>query len=52
MAFVMISKLIFFFLFFLKLLGAYGEVRKAIHKQTQLVRAVKIISKSNTPKQE
>ncbi|CAD8205468.1 unnamed protein product [Paramecium pentaurelia] len=32
--------------------GAYGEVRKAIHKSTNLMRAVKIIHKSQTTKQE
>lgn len=32
--------------------GAYGEVRKAIHKATQQVRAIKIISKAHTPKAE
>jgi len=29
--------------------GAYGEVKKAIHRVTGLVRAVKIISKSSSP---
>jgi calcium-dependent protein kinase len=32
--------------------GAYGEVRKAIHKASQIVRAVKIIRKDRTPKEE
>ena len=29
-------------------IGAYGEVRKAIHKKTNITRAVKVISKSKT----
>ncbi|CAD8079716.1 unnamed protein product [Paramecium primaurelia] len=32
--------------------GAYGEVRKAIHKSTNLLKAVKIIHKSQTSKEE
>ncbi|KAL4488264.1 hypothetical protein ABPG73_001675 [Tetrahymena malaccensis] len=32
--------------------GAFGEVRRAVHKQTQILRAVKIISKQQTPKEE
>ncbi|CAD8109050.1 unnamed protein product [Paramecium sonneborni] len=32
--------------------GAYGEVRKAIHKSTNLMKAVKIIHKSQTSKEE
>ncbi|CAD8110074.1 unnamed protein product [Paramecium sonneborni] len=32
--------------------GAYGEVRKGIHKQTGIMRAVKIIHKSQTTKEE
>jgi len=32
--------------------GAFGEVRRCVHKQTNLTRAVKIISKMNTPKSE
>ncbi|KAM3134083.1 hypothetical protein pb186bvf_013809 [Paramecium bursaria] len=34
------------------ILGAYGEVRKAIHKQTNQMRAVKIIHKSATNKED
>ncbi|CAK95072.1 unnamed protein product (macronuclear) [Paramecium tetraurelia] len=34
------------------LLGAYGEVRKAIHKSTNLMKAVKIIHKAQTSKEE
>lgn len=34
------------------ILGAFGEVRKAIHKKTGLMRAVKIINKSSTSKEE
>ena len=33
-------------------LGAYGEVRKAIHKQSGMMRAVKIIHKAQTNKEE
>lgn len=33
-------------------LGAYGEVRKAVHRQTGALRAVKIIHKSQTSKEE
>ncbi|KAL4500065.1 hypothetical protein ABPG73_011173 [Tetrahymena malaccensis] len=32
--------------------GAFGEVRKCVHKATNLTRAVKIISKAQTPKAE
>lgn len=32
--------------------GAYGEVRKAIHKKTNQERAVKIINKSSTTKED
>lgn len=32
--------------------GAFGEVRKATHKQTQMARAVKIIVKSSATKEE
>lgn len=34
-----------------KNLGAYGEVRKAIHKRSNVVRAVKVIYKSKTGKE-
>lgn len=34
------------------LIGAFGEVRKAIHKITQQTRAVKIISKRATSKED
>jgi calcium-dependent protein kinase len=33
-------------------IGAYGEVRKAIHKQSGMMRAVKIIGKAQTNKEE
>ena len=36
----------------LKQKGAFGEVRKAIHKSTSIVRAVKIIFKDNSTPQE
>ena len=32
--------------------GAFGEVRKAIHKRTSIVRAIKIIYKENSTQQE
>ena len=32
--------------------GTFGEVRKAIHKETGLVRAVKMILKSSTSEEE
>lgn len=32
--------------------GAYGEVRRACHKKTNIVRAVKIIYKDSTDKKE
>ena len=32
--------------------GGFGEVRKAIHKATGIVRAVKLIDKSQTSKEE
>ena len=32
--------------------GAFGEVRKAIHKATNISRAVKIISKAHAPADE
>ena len=32
--------------------GAFGEVRKAIHKKTNMLRAVKIINKAHAPKEE
>ncbi|EGR33828.1 protein kinase domain protein [Ichthyophthirius multifiliis] len=32
--------------------GAYGEVRKAIHKTTQIARAIKIISKQSTSRSD
>ena len=34
------------------MLGAYGEVRRAIHRKTNLIRAVKIIYKESTSKEE
>ena len=42
---------------FLKLIklfkkGAYGEVRKAIHKKTEVSRAIKIINKKATSKED
>ena len=33
-------------------LGAFGEVRKALHKKSNMYRAIKIMSKSNTSKEE
>lgn len=33
-------------------IGAYGEVRRAIHKKTGQERAVKIINKSSTTKED
>lgn len=38
--------------FFALSLGAFGEVRKAIHKKTGFTRAIKIMSKSLTSKEE
>ena len=35
-----------------KLLGAFGEVRKAVHKLTNQSRAIKIISKEKAGKHE
>jgi len=32
--------------------GAYGEVKKAVHKTSKLTRAVKIINKKATNKEE
>lgn len=47
-----IGKGIIFINLSLTFLGAFGEVRKAIHKKTGLMRAVKIINKSSTSKEE
>jgi serine/threonine protein kinase len=33
-------------------LGAFGEVRKAIHKQTGMFRAIKVVFKSNLTEEE
>lgn len=33
-------------------LGAFGEVRKALHKASGLLRAVKIINKNSTSEEE
>lgn len=38
--------------FISSLLGAYGEVRRAVHRKTNLIRAVKIIYKDSTSKEE
>ena len=32
--------------------GAYGEVRKCLHKETKALRAVKILNKKCLPKEE
>jgi calcium-dependent protein kinase len=34
------------------IVGAYGDVRKAIHKQCGIMRAVKIIDKAKANKEE
>jgi len=39
-------------LFLIPLIGAFGEVRRAIHLQTNVTRAVKIIKKSLTSKEQ
>ena len=33
-------------------IGAYGEVRKALHKKTNMLRAIKIILKETTNEEE
>jgi hypothetical protein len=38
--------------YFVFILGAYGEVRKAVHRITNVIRAVKIISKRETTIEE
>ena len=41
--------------FYLKIItepGAFGEVRKAVHKASGMMRAVKIINKASTSKEE
>ncbi len=55
--FIFLNKLRFlilnlFFNYFFSTKGAYGEVRKAIHKQSGATRAVKIINKNDIPEEE
>jgi len=40
------------FVFQLFILGAYGEVRKCLHKETKALRAVKIINKKYLAEEE
>lgn len=37
---------------FKKIQGAFGEVRKAVHKTTRLTRAIKIINKFSTSQED
>lgn len=46
------SKLMFSSIYLFYFSGAFGEVRKAVHKKSGVMRAIKIINKSHTSEEE